>query len=244
MNYKPGMPVEIRVDYRESSLLSHLKTQHEGITITEDNLELGDVQIIDQDNNIDLIFERKTLSDLSASLKDGRYKEQKCRILGHYNPKHVTYIIEGGCPLAADKHGLTSAVYEGIYINTMYRDGIHVLFVANVGETAKWITQVATKVLQNPAKFHNDSTPKDYITSCKVKSKKCENVTPETCYIMQLCQVPGVSIKVAKTIQDRYKTLRELVSALSTAQDPCVLLSQLPLIGAKKAKTIVSFLLA
>lgn len=238
------MTVEIRVDYRESALINHLKSDSNA-DVFEDNLELGDIQIIDNDNGINLVFERKTISDLAASLKDGRYKEQKCRILSHYNPKHVTYIIEGSTgPISTDRYGLTNSVYEGIYINTMYRDGIHILFVDDVQDTAKWIRKVATKVIQNPAKFAEGCGQRDYVSSCKAKSKKSDNVTPETCYIMQLCQVPGVSVKIARNIQEKYKTYRELITVLSSAPEPCKLLSQLPLIGAKKAKMIVSFLLA
>jgi ERCC4-type nuclease len=234
------MPTEIHVDYRESALLSHFASL--GTDVIQNNLELGDIHVTDSDHNITLVFERKTLSDLAASVKDGRYKEQKRRILSHCQSKHVTYIIEGGGLLPQEsKHGLSPSVYEGVYINTMYRDGAHVIFVRDSAETAQWILNVATKLRQNPSKFLTEAG--EYVESCKVKSRRCDNITPENCYVMQLCQIPGVSIKIAKTIKEQYKSMKSLLDALSAASNPYDTLSALPLIGAKKAKVIVSYLL-
>ena len=45
-----------------------------------------------------LIIERKSLSDLIASIKDGRYNEQSYRLIhssGLYR-HHIVYLIEGG----------------------------------------------------------------------------------------------------------------------------------------------------
>lgn len=43
-----------------------------------------------------LIFERKSISDLLASLKDGRYEEQSYRLSGSNTNNHnIIYIIEG-----------------------------------------------------------------------------------------------------------------------------------------------------
>ena len=60
-------------------------------------LELGDIEI--NISNVDFtnkfIFERKTLTDLNASINDGRYKEQKHRLLSSYSNNAITYIIEG-----------------------------------------------------------------------------------------------------------------------------------------------------
>lgn len=243
------MTMEIHVDYRETALISQFDAaMPHGVNVVHKNLQLGDVQIVDAQHNITLVFERKTLSDLAASIKDGRYKEQKRRILSHCQPKHVTYIIEGGTPLpsAESRHGLTQSVYEGAYINSMYRDGIHIVFVRDAPETAKWILNVATKVQQNPEKFAGASgaeDPSTYVDSCKVKSRRCENMTPENCYLMQLCQIPGVSVKIAKTIKDNYVSMKVLIDALSSAAKPCEILSKLPLIGAKKAKVIAGYLL-
>jgi ERCC4-type nuclease len=233
---------EIQVDYRESALLKYLQdiATNAETTIQIKECKIGDIHVIGE--SVHLVFERKTMSDLAASLKDGRYKEQKHRMLSQYAPKQLTYIIEGATPTSMDdKYGISKPVYDGMFIYTMYRDGIHVVHVPSTQDTAKFIWSVATKVQQNPAKF--DSSNEDYVSSRKAKSRRIDNMTTDTCYIMQLCQIPGVSIKLAKSIQDRYGSLRTLITTLIASADPCKELSSIPLIGTKKAKTIVNYLL-
>ena len=60
------------------------------------NLELGDFIICDDLGRENVIFERKSLSDLASSIKDGRYAEQSFR-LNNYNfhNHNIVYIIEG-----------------------------------------------------------------------------------------------------------------------------------------------------
>ena len=41
-----------------------------------------------------MLGERKTTCDLYSSIRDGRYKEQKCRLLNNYDKRKILYIIE------------------------------------------------------------------------------------------------------------------------------------------------------
>jgi ERCC4-type nuclease len=233
---------EIHVDYRETGLLHELQGCHVDATVISKNLEIGDIHIVTK-TGVSLVFERKTLADLAASIKDGRYKEQKHRMLSSIAPRHITYIIEGGQLCGRDQHGINGTTYEGVYINTMYRDGCHVIFVKDVKETAEWLTKVATRCEAHPDKFSATQTSEEYHTSCKAKTRKIENITPKTCYIMQLCQIPGVSKKVAEVIQTAYPTMCALVTKLAESCDPVKELSKLQLIGAKKAQCIVNYIL-
>lgn len=237
---------EIHIDFRENALLAILKplAAEAGVRIVDTNLKIGDVHVVNEAHGIHLVFERKTLSDLAASLKDGRYKEQKHRMLSQHTPKHLTYIIEGASPTATpDKYGISKSVFDGVYINTMYRDGIHVLHVQDTTDTAKWVLNVATKVHQNPTKFSSCESDKEYVSACKAKSRRIDNVDQQTCFLLQLCQIPGVSVKLAKTIQERYASMRGLITALTNSPHPSKDLAALPLIGPKKAQVIANFLL-
>ena len=72
----------IKIDNREKKLIDILDNSDNKLSYVKENLDLGDIQIISQEtNDILVLIERKTLSDLSSSIKDGRYKEQKNRIL-------------------------------------------------------------------------------------------------------------------------------------------------------------------
>ncbi len=65
----------IIIDNREHHLINLLEDNE--ITIEKKNLDLGDIIIIKE--NYKILIERKTISDLCSSIKDGRYKEQKIR---------------------------------------------------------------------------------------------------------------------------------------------------------------------
>ena len=91
----------IKVDYREKKLISNLRRlrdmyDYEKITICVENLPIGDIVILDENDEEKLIIERKTLSDLSSSIKDGRYVEQSYRLNGESIHNHnIVYLIEG-----------------------------------------------------------------------------------------------------------------------------------------------------
>lgn len=233
----------MRVDTRESALIQQFDSSFDFVI---EPLDIGDIIIEDQDHGIQLVFERKTLSDLSASIKDGRYKEQKHRLLATFPQRCVTYIIEEGQLIAKDAHGLRASVYTGIYTHSMYRDGVHVVFTKNLAETAAWIRNVATKCKENPEKFKSGGEGgTDYLSSRKAKCRKIENIDVQACYKLQLCQIPGVSYKLAESIIDKYPTLMDFLKQLgtyATKQEAVKAVSQLSLIGTKKATTIVEYL--
>ena len=90
--------LEILIDYRESKLKDlfdkHIfKDKKLTPLITYENLDVGDI-IIKKDEKTVLIFERKSIPDLYSSINDGRYKEQKIRLLNNYPLKNIVYIIE------------------------------------------------------------------------------------------------------------------------------------------------------
>lgn len=187
------------------------------------------------------------MSDLAASIKDGRYKEQKHRLLASHPAKCVTYIIEEGTLMPKDAYGLKKSVYTGIYTHSMYRDGVHVVFTRNLGETAAWIYDVATKCKENPAKMGAESAAgtTEYLHSRKAKSRKIENIDAQACYKLQLCQIPNVSYKVAESIIQKYPTLFSLMTKVGQYETKTIAvkeLSTLPMIGAKKAATIIEYL--
>ena len=77
-----------------------LNKLHSPIPIEEKNLSLGDFtwiykdQLDGEEYMLDFIIERKTLNDLSASILDGRYNEQKYR-LKNSPYKNIYYLFEG-----------------------------------------------------------------------------------------------------------------------------------------------------
>jgi ERCC4-type nuclease len=82
----------IKIDIREQELLGEINKLVQFIPIFKqlkvvtENLPLGDIIIADEKEE-KLIIERKTINDLLASIKDGRYEEQSYRLNGleHHN---------------------------------------------------------------------------------------------------------------------------------------------------------------
>lgn len=89
----------LKVDNRERTIIPALTTacgQINGVSITTENMPLGDAGIYTDDGQELILFERKSLNDLAASIKDGRYAEQSMRLSATDTPNHnIVYIIEG-----------------------------------------------------------------------------------------------------------------------------------------------------
>lgn len=91
----------VKIDMRENDLLQKMNNlistvnAFKDIIIKSEVLPIGDVIICD-DQEEKLIIERKTISDLLSSIKDGRYEEQSYRLNGLNNHNHnIIYLIEG-----------------------------------------------------------------------------------------------------------------------------------------------------
>ena len=87
----------IAIDVREESLYNDifdrdLDIYKDKIDIIKETLDIGDIHI--KYNDILYIFERKTVKDLISSIHDGRYREQKVRMLSCYSKYQLSYIIE------------------------------------------------------------------------------------------------------------------------------------------------------
>lgn len=234
--------ISLILDSRESSLISCIKqrdldkyTNH--IKIDTKSLDIGDVTISSETKT--WTFERKTVNDLLSSVKDGRYKEQKARLLS--NCESITYIIEGD-DILSNRNGRNQDLLSSIYMYTMYRDNIHLVFTRSTEDTATFILTMCAKLIDNPQKFHMtiDSTTSSYLNCIKIK--KMDNVTPDNCFIMQLSQIPTISKTIAKYIQERYPNFREFLNAIDKSDDKIKLLCQIEKIGKEKAAKILQFL--
>jgi ERCC4-type nuclease len=143
--------MKIIVDIREHSLFEKcqgiLTTQPKpNIYIYKEVLDLGDILFKKDDDTDLLLIERKSFSDLVASIKDGRYEEQSYRLLnsGEFPPHSIFYLIEGMFSQLhnpADKKIILSAM-----TTLQFFKGFSVYRTASVSETAEWILHMADKI--------------------------------------------------------------------------------------------------
>jgi ERCC4-type nuclease len=122
----------------------------------------------------------------------------------------------------------------------MFRDKMHIIFTQTVQETAKIVCDIFGKCQKNPQKFV--ATDTDYLSHVKTKKCKAENIDKQTCYILQLCQIPMISHIIAKEIASRYPSWKVLIAALDATDNKMTLLTTIPMIGSKKAQMIIEYL--
>ena len=173
-------------------------------------LELGDI-IIDS-NNHKIIIERKTIGDFNASLKDGRYRNQKLRLLEWKNKleenvrKDVIYILE-------EKYGDNKdKAYWGAIINANLRDNIIVIQSDGLVRTAEIAHDICKKIEEG--KFTTLEGGKENI-HLEGLSKGDYN-TPQTCYLGQLAIIPGVSKNTAKILTNKYPTMKKIINEIES----------------------------
>ena len=241
------MNVQSIVDSRETKLFSLLTERDldiykDNISIQKEQLELGDIHIIF--NEITYIYERKTVNDLLSSIKDGRYKEQKNRLLA--NSTNNNYIIEADT-ITSNKNFKNQKTLTSIYLNSIYRDKINVFFTTNIDDTATFLLLLVSKIIEKPENYLNkrSSITQDYIDICKIKSQKNKNIDKDTCYLLQLSQIPSISKEIAKKIKEIYPTMSNLIKALEeqpNEKSKISLLTKIDNIGNQKALLIINYL--
>jgi len=243
--------MNIKIDVREAELIKRCQTNIEMIAnfkdlkLVQEQLPLGDIIINDGLKDL-VIIERKTISDLAASIKDGRYEEQSYRLknLWHHN-HNIIYLIEGDFSRfnsfkeRIDKQTLYSALTS---IN--YFKGFSVWRSMSIDETALMICNMAYKINKEKDKqpFYSNNlittastaasasalegsaveaepTDKDYCSV--VKKVKKDNITGENIGEIMLCQIPGISSASALAILAQFKTLPSLIKAID-ADETCM----------------------
>jgi ERCC4-type nuclease len=212
----------IKVDYRENDLFTKLQeSKSDVITITSENLAIGDIIIYDEKTEKELlIIERKTLKDLAASIRDGRYNEQSFRLnqceLHNHN---IIYLIEGDInkyvpyKTNVDKNALISSM-----VSISYFKGFSLYRTMNLAETAEWLLQLTHKIQKTDKPSYytggSENQPTEYTDV--VKRVKKDNITPDNISTIMLSQIPGVSVNVASVVIKKFGNIKNLISSIET----------------------------
>lgn len=218
------------------------------------NLDLGDIQIklisqtnlnknsenqlenelenkIKETEEFFTIIERKTMKDLIASVNDGRYREQKKRLLETgLSGNRIIYLLEGSMN---DIPGNMKTLF-GMIINTLFRDNISVLRLESIEDTIYFIKRLVEKLKSDEQpifmknlnnlnlnlnsikpnleqdNLENLNSNLEYLSTIKLKKK--ENLTANNCSVLQLTQIPGMSISNSQIIIDKYKSIANLIN--------------------------------
>jgi ERCC4-type nuclease len=201
----------IKFDNRERELIKLFQPKNYNIQF--ENLDIGDIQFIDvSSKEIIIIIERKTLSDLSASIKDNRYKEQKERLI-HGLKKNIRKIIliEGS---SINDFTLPIKTFNSVIINTLIRDNIHIHQSKSIEDTIDFIENI----ILNLPKYYEDLKKEIINDEIKIFNNefncnlvKKDNLTPSICFINMLATIPGISTNMAKVFLDKYKNMKNFI---------------------------------
>tara|TARA_B110000967_G_scaffold117533_1_gene120257 strand:- start:1602 stop:2330 length:729 start_codon:yes stop_codon:yes gene_type:complete len=234
-------------DSRELKLKEYLESTDK-IQIIQEYLDLGDI-IFRNDSKDILIIERKTMGDLYSSIQDGRYKEQKIRLMNHYSNHQIVYIIEGTISCSSKFFKKAKPITDGALLNMTFRDKLNVIRTKDVSDTASILYKIGNKIIKNPEFFKNDSEINkiNYLDTIKICKK--DNMTPKLCNIVQLSQIPGVSKQMGEIIIEKYNSISNLImeyTKLDNLDDKQKLLKNIELtnrkIGPVISKRIYEFL--
>ena len=238
----------IKIDVREQELLSNINKLvlftpiFKQLKVSSENLPLGDI-IIEDEKEEKIIIERKTINDLLASIKDGRYDEQSYRLNGlpHHN-HNIIYLIEGDINKMnrfkdTQQDKLTS--YSAMFSLNYYK-GFSVFRSFNLDETAMIICNMAYKLekngkngfysniassivsenafgnIENIEKIENNENNEKTNKNyiSVIKKVKKENITTENIDEIMLCQIPGISSVTSIAIIKKFTSLSNLIKEL------------------------------
>nr|XP_033334596.1 crossover junction endonuclease MUS81 [Megalopta genalis] len=202
-----------------------------GVLFEVRHLKVGDFAWIARCRNtrneliLPYIVERKRIDDLSASITDGRFHEQKFRLKqsGIENRMYIIEEYDKSHRLAIPRSSLMQAS-----INTLIQDGFLVKYTANHKDSMFYLSSL-TKVF-------NDVFNEKNLVGCKKETLPQVDILNDTVHLMefeefnkaaskqkvfkvnqmfirQLLQLKGVSVDKAVAIVEHYPTPKVLVNA-------------------------------
>jgi len=159
------------------------------------NLPIGDF-ILKKNDEILFIIERKCISDLSASIIDGRFREQKNRLLE--SNCDIIYIIEGS--IQCHRGSIPNLTLKSSILNLILKHNFKVVKTESDKDTLDNILLIYKKMLESNKTIEKTQSLK--------KKSDCANV-----FLNQLTCINGISSIMASKIIEKYDSLFNLVHA-------------------------------
>ncbi|KAJ3282993.1 Crossover junction endonuclease mus81 [Rhizoclosmatium sp. JEL0117] len=206
-----------------------------GIKYEAKSLELGDVTWVarpkcdgtyygDEYIMLEYILERKTLDDLVASIKDGRFKEQKFRLSKCGLPK-IIYLLEEVNTESAESFG-----YDGVFTaltQTQLENGFFVKKTTSAEDTLNYLISITqclkqlykdkSLVFDNKKQLETKGNTVYSISYAEFQRRnmKTKNFMLGDVWIRQLMVIHGMSAEKACFFARTYKTSASFYKALS-----------------------------
>jgi ERCC4-type nuclease len=224
------------IDYRETELIECL--QRRGVPHRVEPLPVGDIWIgvpeqkeqkeqkdqeqeqqeqqeqeeqQEQKGTGGLVIERKRITDFEASFLDGRYREQRGRILSFCQPlgAQPVYLLEGAWTTLTGR--ITKKAMIKLLNRLTLRYQLPLLHTHSVEETAEWVECLLEQWLEDPTALKR--TQELVKVSDGLHVQKKQNAADPKAFLMAcLAQCSGVSVRAAESLVGAYATLTQIMA--------------------------------
>ena len=201
--------IRVVIDTRETDLWALCApytdiSGNEGWIAERRNLDIGDISFYLNDiSGAPLVtLERKRVDDLGSSQKDGRYREQRARLLASRGAgTSVGYIVEAPywTPNLTNswcRGAFTEIHLQQTLLRLQFRYTIPVIQVSKVDETMTFIRRIARMLAADPTVFRGGlaetASAAAAVYTEAVHVKKADNKTPERIFVAMISTIPGV----------------------------------------------------
>lgn len=210
--------LKVYIDDRE--LWRRDLTEHSryGDVCESKRLEDADIQIWHGDVLI-MMIERKTIDDLCGSIKDGRFVNQRAKLLHKYDKCRILYLIEG-VVFFSERHddkkynGLSISVLRGCILNSLVRDGIHCYCCQDYDDMLGMLKNLIDRTRKDPGKYVTASPSVQVVRTLRPTGQD-----PSRWLMCMLCQLPGISQATATVLASYFKTVRTISACACQGED-------------------------
>jgi len=251
---KPMLTVVIDVREREVwNLLEPWTVDNsDGWLAVQRPLDVGDIAFVLNSEEVpQVVLERKSVEDLGASLADGRYREQRTRLLAlRGQGSSIGYIVEVPPWSPSLSRSWCRGTFNEVQVqNTLvrlqFRYTIPVFQAGSVQDTVFWIRRIAKQLVTDPTAFRSGLADTRIQVAAAYKdaihTKKASNTTQDIVFQSMLQTIPGLGKLAVEAIsaltQSSFQTLlfltEEELAAIDTGKRK---------LGAKMAGVLFRFL--
>ena len=219
--------MQLTIDSRERGLISIFRGA--GVPHQVETLPVGDV-LCQYDSGHVWIAERKRADDFAASLQDGRWREQSCRLFasGH----QVVFIFEGDLRETGEMYQKLIGAWLSCELRRCY-----VFRTLDVQETALVLRRLVVKLEHPWAPVATGGLA----TPCLSKRKRHED--KDTVLVRVIMCVPSISESIARRLAEHFGSLPALQDALrNTATFPRIQLTQKTTLGKARIAKLAEYL--
>ena len=207
--------IRVLIDMREEELLRELEPYMTDAawTIERAALDVGDIAFHTDISGCAaplVVLERKTAEDFGASLKDGRYREQRTRLYALRGAgTAIGYVIEVPPWSPTYSRSWCRGTFNEVQLQQaiarlQLRHTIPVFQSASVKETVAWIRRIATSLANDATTYAcgmaTTAAEAASVYTDAIHVKKADNSSPERLFLSFLLTIPGLGKTAADAI--------------------------------------------